>query len=301
VAEEEVEVEVEDEKESEHDIRKHPDFSSLQAYRMQQQILLQLRATFLSEALARRGLPLPTLLEVATPEGAQKPQSVDWDCALATEDDPKSCLYSFDAEPWTKVVAPLGTTQWISLGALNRLRRTDPTKVEPMWHSQFAVLASWFNPESEYSLLQHVGIQGFLLNALLQGTRLPIALGFALVVGAIICMPLLEYIVNRFLCCGFLWSSWPKWSRFIHAALPLKILLGQMAGKFVAGLFDQLLGIVKERLVELECRILEQHIPLTVGVPIIQPGDEEVEEEQDDDFGWGGDEVDDETEDSEDE
>ena len=91
-----------DDEEEEIDITQHPEFASLQSYRMQQQILLQLRATFLSEALARRGLPIPTLLDVATPEGAQKAQSVDWDCALATEDDPKSCLYSFDAEPWTK-------------------------------------------------------------------------------------------------------------------------------------------------------------------------------------------------------
>jgi hypothetical protein len=62
-----------------------------------------------------------------------------------------------------------------------------------------------------------------------------------------------------------------------------------MAGKSIVGLFDKLLGIVKERLVELECHILEQHIPLTI------------EEEQDDDFGRCGDEVDDQTEDSEDE
>jgi hypothetical protein len=56
-----------------------------------------------------------------------------------------------------------------------------------------------------------------------------------------------------------------------------------MGGKFVASLFEKLLSVVKDRLVELECQILEQHIPLTVGVPTID------EEADDDDFDWGGD------------
>jgi hypothetical protein len=283
-----------EEEEIDNDITQHPEFASLQSYRMQQQILLQLRATFLSEALANRGLPIPTLVDVATPDGAQPPQTVDWDCAMATEKDPKSCLFSFDAELNTKVIAPLGTTQWISLWALNRLRRTDPTKVEPMWYSNYAVLQSWFHPESEYSLLQHVGIQGFLLNALLQGMRLRITLAITMCVAAIVCMPLLEYFLNRFLVSGFVWGRWHQWCRFLHAALPLKLLLGQMAFKFVLSLFDKLLGIVKERLVELECQILEQHIPLTVGVPTIQENDEEKE----DDFDWGGDEDEDAEDDS---
>lgn len=283
--------EAQEDEEETSSITQHPDFDNLQSYRMQQQLLMQLRATFLSEALAQRGLPtFPTLKDVATPDGAQPPQPVDWDCALATEEDPKSCLYSFDAEPNTKVVAPLGTTQWISLSALNRLRRDDPTKVEPMWHSQYAILQSWFHGESQYSLLQHVGIHGFLLNALLQGIRLHVTLGLALGVLAILCMPILEYFVNRFLCGGFLWIRWHQWSRFVHAALPLKLLLGQMAFKFVASLFDKLLTIVKDRLVELECQILEQHIPLTVGVPTITKENEEEDDDDEDDFNWGGEE-----------
>lgn len=278
----------EEEENALNDISHHPEFETLQSYRMQQQILMQLRATFLSEALAKRGLPLTTLEDVATPEGSTPPQPVDWDCALATERDPKSCLYSFDAEPNTKVVAPIDSTQWISLGALNRLRRTDPTKVEPMWHSQYAILKSWFDAESEYSLLQHVGIKGFLLNSLLQGIRLPFVLGLSLCITAVIFMPFLEFILNRFLVSGLLWSRWHKWSRFVHAALPLKLLLGQMAYKGVAVLFGKLLRVVKDRLVELECQILESSIPLTVGVPTIQKKDIAAgDDDEDEDLDWG--------------
>ena len=290
----------EEENSTTDDISNHPDFDTLQSYRLQQQILMQLRATFLSEALANRGFPITTLEDVATPEGSTPPQPVDWDCALATEDDPKSCLYSFDAEPNTKVVAPIDSTQWISLGALNRLRRTDPSKVEPMWHSQYAILKSWFDAESEYSLLQHVGFQGFLLNSLLEGITLPFVLGLSLCVVAVIFMPFLEFIVNRFLVSGLLWSQWHKWSRFVHAALPLKILLGQMAYKGVAVLFGKLLRVVKERLVELECQILEDSIPLTVGVPTIQKKDLEDDDGDEFELGFDDDEMEDEYDDDDD-
>ena len=39
----------------------------------------------------------------------------------------------------TKVVAPIDNDKWITLAALNRLRRTDPSKVEPMWFNQWAI------------------------------------------------------------------------------------------------------------------------------------------------------------------
>lgn len=276
------EEEIDEDNETTLDITQHPEFEALQSYRLKQQMLMQLRATFLGEALAKRGLPMATIQQVATPEGAAPPQSVDWDCAMSTEEDPKSCLFSFDAEPGTKVVGPLGTTDWIGLATLNRLRREDPTKVEPMWHSKFAILNSWFDPESEYSLLQHVGAQGLLLNSLLQGYRLQIALGITLMVASIVCMPILEYVANRFLVSSFFWSMWPKWYRFAHAALPLKLFIGQFLWSYLTKAFGKLTAIVKDVLVEMECQILEQNIPLTVGVPdMIPPSQQTRVEEQD--------------------
>ncbi len=62
----------------------------IQNYKLQQQHLLQLRSTFLSEALAARGIHVgPTMVDVSTPEGSKPPQEVDWDCCLSTVDDPK--------------------------------------------------------------------------------------------------------------------------------------------------------------------------------------------------------------------
>jgi hypothetical protein len=219
--------------------------------------------------LASRGISIgPTLTDVATPEGSKPPQETDWDCCLSTIDNPKSCLYSFDAEPNTKVVCPINSNQYISLKALNRLRRTDPTKVEPMWHSQYAILNSWFQ-NSQYSLMQFIGWKGFFVSNILLDLGNGMALKTLLFLGCLgvlgMTMPVIEIIIGRFLTCSPLWMKWMSWGRFVHAALPLKILIGQMAWKFLAGSFGKLETFVRDYIVELECMILEESIPVTIG------------------------------------
>ena len=166
------------------------------------------------------------------------------------------------------MIAPINTNQWITLSALNRLRRTDPTKVEPMWHNQYAVLSSWFGDDSEYSMLQHVGVKGLLITMLLDTAR-GFLLKSVLVAGIlsvlIVFMPVLEFIVNRALTSGLFWLRWPTWGRIVHAALPLKLLLGQLAWKFLASSFGKLENRVRDYIVDMECSILEESIPLTVG------------------------------------
>ena len=181
------------------------------------------------------------------------------------------------------MVAPIDTNQWITLSALNRLRRTDPTKVEPMWHSQYAILNSWFGDNSEYSLLQHVGIMGFLITLLLDTARGAL-LKSVLVVGIlsvlILFMPMIEFIVNRALVSSMFWLRWPTWGRFVHAALPLKLLLGQLGWKFLASSFGKLESRVRDSIVAMECAILEESIPLTVG-----PGSQDVDVSLEDEDG----------------
>eukprot|EP00560_Eucampia_antarctica_P006722 CAMPEP_0197826698 /NCGR_PEP_ID=MMETSP1437-20131217/3610_1 /TAXON_ID=49252 ORGANISM="Eucampia antarctica, Strain CCMP1452" /NCGR_SAMPLE_ID=MMETSP1437 /ASSEMBLY_ACC=CAM_ASM_001096 /LENGTH=354 /DNA_ID=CAMNT_0043427235 /DNA_START=98 /DNA_END=1162 /DNA_ORIENTATION=+ len=252
---------------------------ALEKYHMEQQILLTLRSTFLSEVLAQRGIPIATMMDVSTIDGNKPPEPTDWDCALSTEQDPKTCLYSFDAEPNSKVVAPLGTTQYISLSALNRLRRTDRSKVEPMWHSKYAILSSWFSDASEYSLLQHAGIQGFFVSTLLldtMGLRLLLAVG--VMVALLITLPVWEILVQRILTSSYFWNQWTTWGRIAHAALPMKLLLGQMAWKFLAQSFASLETYVRDIVVDYECTLLEQTIPITIF-----NNDQLQEQEEDDD------------------
>jgi len=198
--------------------------------------------------------------------------------------DPKSCLYSFDAEPNTKVVAPLGTDQWISLSALNRLRRTDPTKVEPMWHSRYSILKSWFSDESEFSMLQHVGVKGFLVSSVLldggNGLVLRSLLIMTVLTVIITLMPLLEFIVGRIIVSAPFWAQWTTWGRIVRAGFPLKLLLGQLAWKGVATAFSKLESNVREYIVDMECEILEESVPLTVGVDSIDEADGESDVEE---------------------
>jgi hypothetical protein len=271
---------LEEEKEqTNNDIRQHPQYAKLLTYRMQQQVLLQLRATHLSEALVARGVPtIPSLHDIQTPDGQVPPKRIDWDCAVSTEDDPKNCLICYEPEVGAKIICPMGladSDKWITLRELNRLRRDDPSKVESMWNNQYAILSSWFGTSSRYTLLQHVGVKGVLLNTLLQGNTLSIVVGIVLIVCTIICMPIIQYIVGRFLVSGYLWMKWPSWSRFVHVGLPFKLLMIQLLFNQLNKVFGRIISAVKERLVNLECRILEETIPLTVGVPDDDDNDEE--------------------------
>lgn len=296
----EVEEEEGDEEEERRKIQqqKQEEYEKLSKYRTEQQILYQLRSTYLSEMLALRGVPLPTITSVSTADGDKPPEKVDWDCAMCTDEDPKSCLYSFDAEPNTKVVAPLGTDQWISLSALNRLRRTDPTKVEPMWHSRYSILKSWFADESEFSMLQHVGVKGFLVSSVLldggNGLVLRSLLIMTVLSVIITLMPLLEFIVGRIIVSAPFWAQWTTWGRVVRAGFPLKLLLGQLAWKGVATTFSKLENNVREYIVDMECEILEESVPLTVGVDSMdEEGVSDVEEVETEDDGEDFDSYDD--------
>jgi hypothetical protein len=144
-----------------------------------------------------------------------------------------------------------------------------------MWHSQYAILHSWFGDTSEFSLLQHTGIKGFLITLLLDtwsGALLKSALAVAILTVLILFMPAIEFAVNRALVSGTFWLRWPTWGRFVHAALPLKLLLGQLGWKFLASSFGKLERRVRDCIVDLECAILEESIPLTVG-----PGSQDVD------------------------
>lgn len=253
------------------DIRQHPDYDKLQAYRMKQQVLLQLRATALSEALAARGVGsiIPSIKDVSTLEGKIIPNKVDWDCAVSTMGDPKHCLICYEPEIGSKLIVPMcldKSDKWITLSELNRLRRNDPSKVEPMWNSQYAILTSWFSPRSRYSLLHYVGWKGIVLNSLLVSSTLQVVVVAFFVVGAIMFMPVIQRVVGRFLVSPFLWLRWPSWSRFVHVGLPFKLLVFQVVYNQASLIFKQTFEYIKEKLIDFECQVLEETIPLTLGV-----------------------------------
>lgn len=47
----------------------------------------------MSELLAGRGVPLPTVGGVSAVDGEKPAEKVDWDCALSTVDDPKVSFF----------------------------------------------------------------------------------------------------------------------------------------------------------------------------------------------------------------
>jgi hypothetical protein len=266
--------------ESEESILKKKKADELQAYRLQQQLYLQSRSLQLRQALISRGL---TALQHGAVEEGTVSRHADWDCAMATKEHSKSCLYSFDAEIGSKVVAPIGTDQWITLSALNRLRRTDPTKVEPLWHSQYSILKTWLHPSDKYSLYNYLTPAGTLLSFILDT---PIVLATCMLIvgllGLLATLPFWEAVVQTVLMHPLVWTSWPNWGRFVHAALPLKLLLGQLAWRGMATIFFSIYTNIRDRLIEWECQIWEDCMPLTILEG--RQYDNVVEDEGDDDF-----------------
>jgi hypothetical protein len=250
------------------------------AYRLQQQLYLQSRSLQLRQALIQRGFDELQHCVTDSTTAAAAAVEIDWDCALATDAHPKSCLYSFDAPIPSKVVAPANTTQYITLSALNRLRRNDPTKIEPLWHSQYKILNTWFHPNHPFSIYTHLGFTGTILAVLLDTPwLLAMALGVTLLFSIILALPLLEIIVQMIVTMPFVWQHWPSWGRFVHAALPLKLLLGQMGFKFASTVWNKLFHAIRNRLVEVECDFLEECTPLT----IVEDDDEYQQREAEDD------------------
>ena len=257
-----------DSNDHEGDIRNDPGYKELVKYRMEQQGLMQLRSIILSETLSTRGLGFATIRDVVTPEGKDPPKKVDWDCALSTSENRKDCIISHIAEDGTKVISAIDTDkEWVTLTELVKLRRSDPSKVNGLWHNKYSVLDGWFGPESDYSLLQHVGAKGLVLDFLLTGDRFMFVMAIALVFSIVAMTPMLEYIVCRVVASGMFWSHWLKWRLVYRANLPLQFFFGQLAFEFFKKLFLKLAFKVKQWLVLMECELMEDRIPLTVGVP----------------------------------
>jgi hypothetical protein len=251
------------------------------AYSVRQQLSLQSRSLQLRQALLARGLT--ELSHTTTTEGANSPsshnhkQAVDWDCALSTPEHPKSCLYSLDAEYGQKVIAPrmdddddtsAASPAWITLTALNRLYRTDPAKVDSLWYHQYDIVSTWFQPHHRYSLYAHYRNPVAALVTAALNVRPPWLLGCVTLstVGALLLLllgPLVEALGTTLLTSRLLWQAWPTWGRFVHAALPLQLLLGQLALGAVGSGLQLWTRVLRSCLVEYECQALQAQLPRT--------------------------------------
>lgn len=73
------------------------------------------------------------------------------------------------------------------------------------------------------------------------------------------------------------------WTRIANSALPFKLLIAQVSWKFLAGKFSTLESHIREQIVDYECQILEDCVPLTVTETDDEDEDVDTEEEEDDD------------------
>jgi hypothetical protein len=235
------------------------------AYRLQQQLYLQTRSLLLREALIHRGF---VELHHYDQTGVTRPKEVDWDCMVSTAEHPKQCIYTFATEVGTKVLCPVDVDvkKYITVASLNQLRRADPTKVNPLWNNQYNVLDGWFGETSKYSVYRHLppafalGVSGLLDRPWLLQT----VFGLTVVFGMIFTLPAWRILGPQLLQMPLLWQTWSHWYRFVHAALPLKLIMFQYALYYGGEAAKSIYSQIRDYLVEWECRMLEDCLPLTV-------------------------------------
>jgi len=243
---------------------------------LQQLSLRQQRLHLLSSALEEAGgEPLPTLKK----RGPVLKVPKTWDCTLAQslddeEDEEEDeelnkgvaesvlqCLIMGEVLPGFKAVAPQGTAKWVTLWELNKMRRSEPQKVSGLWYDQFSVDCNAFSAQA--------GPPGQVLSFLLDRpwALRGCVLAALLTVAGVLRKPLSMALV-KVLTSGPLWRSFLSWSRIVYAPLPAKIYFVQLFWSMV--LATQLRAverIVREKLIEAECELVEYAMPVSVATP----------------------------------
>ena len=215
----------------------------------------QERLSVLSESLADAGLPFSSVLSTAEQlnKGTMTaPKSPDWVCVLVTEDKPKSCLIWGDAEPGTKVVRPrLAEDKWVSLAALNGLRRRDPLKASRLWFDQYLLDMRRFSHES--------GTKGLYVAQFLESPQLVRAASLlaCVVLGLFVVGPPLRFLLTVIVTSDLFWRQYGLWSPVVHAPLPLKLLLVRQAYLCLTGYFNTLEKVIVDALVDYESDLFE--------------------------------------------
>ncbi|CAM9862592.1 unnamed protein product [Ectocarpus fasciculatus] len=225
---------------------------------MQQLCMYQTRTALISNPLADKGYKLREI--VPSPRGLL--------CAVSTEERRMDCRMYVEAEVGKKVVAPCkckGTQKWISFSALNSERRKEATKWKNCPTCQGPI---------DYTLYEaYGGGAGKAVSAVLNNARATrIAIGVLATMVLWLFSPLLHVLIVRVLTSGVLWKNYHRLSFIVNLPLPLQI----MGIRFLmTWTNDQLLlveSMVRQSLTDIESRILESRLPVTVEVR--EDGDE---------------------------
>ncbi|CAM9885913.1 unnamed protein product [Ectocarpus sp. 12 AP-2014] len=227
---------------------------------MQQLCMYQTRTALISNPLAEKGYKLREI--VPSPRGLL--------CAVSTEERRMDCRMYVEAEVGKKamsrlcpqVVAPCkckGTQKWISFSALNSERRKEATKWKNCPTCQGPI---------DYALYEaYGGGAGKAVSAILNNSRATrVAIGALATMVLWLLSPLLHVLIVRVLTSGVLWKNYHRLTFIVNLPLPLQI----MGIRFLmTWTNDQLLlveSMVRQSLTDIESRILESRLPVTVEV-----------------------------------
>lgn len=233
---------------------------------LKQLTLRQQRLKELSGGLEEAGFQLPAL-SARRGSGPIPKVTKGWDCTVAPEDDSDDeddearanevlpCLIMGEVMPGLKAVSPSGTGKWVTLWELNKMRRQEPQKVEGLWYDQFDVDCQAFSRAG--------GPPGAILALFLDKPPvLHATVGLTLVATCVVLKAPLGFGLVKLLTAQWLWKAYLSWSRIVYAPLPMKLYFATVLWKDVlAKYFTQLEKLIRERLVEAECELVEFSMP----------------------------------------
>ena len=255
----------------------------------------QARLAALSRQLSAAGLPFDGFEPPEPPAGAKgaPPPVASWECAVSTEDAERSCLLWGSAAAGAKVVAPrtpeaersgargdaaVRDDTWITLSALNSMRRDEPEKVNDLWFNQYTVDMAAFTA--------HAGPLGALVGALLDArppARYAALAALAALLVAAFARPL-SGLALSFSTSSWLWCRYPSWSRVLYCALPVKLFVGRSVALWLGAQVAKVDASARAALVRAENFLLESFTPVTAGEEAggDDAGEGEAGEEEDD-------------------
>eukprot|EP00921_Rhytidocystis_pertsovi_P020820 GHVQ01033183.1.p1 GENE.GHVQ01033183.1~~GHVQ01033183.1.p1 ORF type:complete len:446 (-),score=53.52 GHVQ01033183.1:998-2335(-) len=144
-----------------------------------------------------------------------------WGVCVSSDETPSKCLILMETPEGRKAMGPKGQKdRWVSVEALNSLRRRHPLKVTDLWYGEYQVDFDVLAPLLSTKTL----LLGLILD---HAVCLPLILAAAcLAISPTVCRVAWSQAL-RVLTGRFFWRSYHGWSRLLYAPLPLKLLLGR--------------------------------------------------------------------------
>eukprot|EP00922_Rhytidocystis_sp_ex-Travisia-forbesii_P027866 GHVS01040897.1.p1 GENE.GHVS01040897.1~~GHVS01040897.1.p1 ORF type:complete len:287 (-),score=67.88 GHVS01040897.1:161-1021(-) len=163
------------------------------------------------------------------------------------------CLVWLETPTGYKAIAPRGTNLYVSVQALNHVRRNHPQKVKALWFGEYDFIFDQLN--------KMLSTKTLLLSAFLdkpQSLRISLLLLLSYLISCTSPIRSLQSLSTS----SAVWQSYHHWAKLLYAPLPLKVLIARLVGVAVCGSWRAVETKVRNVLVDLESKAIDRDLPV---------------------------------------